>query len=180
MKVTVVEGTPTEIREAFPHLIAATEPGSTIAALVPSAEVPVTGSGYTQEFEEWLAKHRHTTYAASVRELIDRLVAEGLRPEIGVAAKASDGRAGYVRIHLASARALPALAYIYPKSARVNIRLPEEAVTEENKHMVSVRGVKDEDMHKVVAAISDEASVDVIVDLIREAKKRVEESYSVV
>jgi hypothetical protein len=178
MKVTVVEGTPTEIREAFPHLIPAESDGA-IRALVPVEDVPVTGSGYTQEFEQWLDKHRHTTYAASVRELIDRLVAEGLRPEIGVAAKASDGKAGYVRIHIASARALPALAYIYPKSARVNIRLPEDTVTEENKHMVSVRGVKEEDMHKVVAAISDDASVDAIVDLVREAKKRVEDSYSV-
>jgi hypothetical protein len=176
MKVFVVEGDVSEMREAFPDIFRnhATAEGTATAAFVPVEDVPANGSGYTPDFEEWLAKHRHTTYSGAVRELIDRLVAEGLRPEIGVASKASDGKAGYVRIHIASARSLPALAYVYPKSARVNIRLPEDVVTDENKHMLAARGVKEDDMHKVVAAVTDGASVDVVVDLIRAAKEHVE------
>jgi hypothetical protein len=172
MKITIVEGTPAEIRATFPDLI-----GASTGVVVAGVDGGVTPPADSDALQAWLDSRANTTHSKAVERLVYTLIAEGLKAEIGVASKAEDGKAEYVRMHIPATKDLPAIAYIFPRQARVNVRLPEEVAQTEKAHVVQVRHVKKEDRHKIQVQITDNDSVETARRLIEEARKATLEEY---
>lgn len=175
MKITVVEGTPAEIREAFPDLVSAN--GIATGAVVAQIEEEAAAPADNAELQAWLDSRANTTHSKTVERLIYSLIGDGLKPEIGVASKAEDKKAEYVRMHIPSTKYLPAIAYIYPRQARVHVRLSEEALQGEDTNVVQVRHVKLEDRHKIQVQITNNDSVETARRLIEEARKATLDEY---
>jgi hypothetical protein len=128
MRVTVVEGTPEEIRQTFPHL--ANPNGS--ATAVTAAATP--GGGLPADVQQVLDQTRPVEREA-VRRFVDA-VTEWAGVHVVAGQRRAGGYTAYVRFHRRGAGA--AFAYLYPRRLYVRPHLPAEELA--GARFATVRG----------------------------------------
>ena len=133
MRVTVVEGTVDEVRAAFPDLVSAADTVTArpvqheFAAPAAAGQSPEDG-----ELRAWLASRRNPKVAAPVEALIDGLIEDGFLPDLGRSKNTQDGKVDYLRFYPQGPRRVGALAYVYPRTGRVDLRAPDTSFQDAN------------------------------------------------
>ena len=136
MRVTVVEGTVDEVRAAFPDLVSAADT-VTARPVQHGVAAPTDPAGAGQspedgELRAWLASRRNPKVAAPVEALIDGLIEDGFLPDLGRSKNTQDGKVDYLRFYPQGPRRVGALAYVYPRTGRVDLRAPDTSFQDAN------------------------------------------------
>lgn len=164
MELIVVRGTPQEIRDAFPGLEELLG-GSALVAVSPR-----THPEQQAEAAVGVPPHLHQYIAGRsrppVRPLVERLVAaladDGAVFEIGSSQQSNDGLNRYFMVYPAGPRLLGAAAYVHPSNGRVDFRLSDSDLTDEDRSAgAGPRTVAGGHPYAVTLRLSSEADVEV-------------------
>lgn len=166
MELIVVRGTPQEICEAFPNL---EDLLAGAAVLAPARQGPgdveggrVSVTAIPPFLREYIAARSRPPVRPLVEKLTAMLAEDGAVFEIGTSQQSEDGKNRYFMVYPVGPRLLGAAAYVHPSNGRVDFRLSDSDLTDEDRaEGATPRTVAGGHPYAVTLRLSSEAHVDV-------------------
>lgn len=108
-----------------------------------------------------------------VREFLRRVEGLGTTMAIGRNKRTHDGKSDYVMVRAAGKRMFGAVAYVWPYSGLLTVRLRPEDVADLASDKIVKRVVRPSDAYGINCPLVDEAATDVAVELTKRALEKI-------
>lgn len=168
MEVIIVQGTPQEIREAFPRLEEMLG-GAAFVAMAPGRQDEIGAHAVRAVppfLQDYIAARSRPPVRPLVEHLVARLAEDGAVFEIGTSQQSEDGLNRYFMVYPAGPRLLGAAAYVHPSNGRVDFRLTGGDLTDEDRAGgATLRSGTGGHPYGVTLRLSGEADVELARDL---------------